>query len=140
MRFLAFSSFSYSHSAWSGKAKGSVESCFKEGAWIFYEKGVWTRQKHVSMDFTNTYVWKKDPSNLCIYLYHQHLGKEYRTSLVDFVYRSEKLVSKKAHQCGKDFYRASINLTIRGFDLNWLITGPRKNEKIQSYYFLSHDR
>ncbi len=43
-------------------------------------------------------------------------------------------VAREAHQCAADRYRARLTLADEGFDLEWIIEGPRKNERLYYRY------
>ncbi|GGX95441.1 hypothetical protein GCM10007160_23780 [Litchfieldella qijiaojingensis] len=106
----------------------------------FHEQGRFVPEgKARAVAFTNVYRWEVESDRLR--LFHERRGADQAVWLFDLVVSepgtSTTLVSRDAHVCGDDRYAAHLTLHPDGFDLNWRIEGPRKDEAI--YYRYRHD-
>ena len=134
---VSFDSRSGEHSrcAWSGSAQGCVEVSRDPDGLRFYERGHF-RLDHsdTEMAFSNVYRWALHEDH--IGLYHERRGKAHAVWLFDLVTSAEEgvLVARDAHLCGDDRYSARLTLRDDGVDLDWRISGPRKDERLYYRY------
>ena len=128
-----------SQCAWSGEGHGSVTVAIDAGASVrFSESG------HFQLDapgacavpFRNVFRWT--PGREHIALSHERRGAEAAVWLFDLIAaptsESVDLVSREAHLCGDDRYRAKLIFMDDGFDLDWTISGPKKDEHLRYRY------
>ncbi|MGL5264173.1 MAG: DUF6314 family protein [Candidatus Rhabdochlamydia sp.] len=115
----------------SGKAAVSIT---KEGnnVFVFHEKGSWSGKQKI--DFSNKLRWTLDLSAGAISLEHLRYGSAvFLVNLVPF--NDHVLTSLHAHVCKSDTYTGKMHLTDAHIHLHWQVTGPKKNEQLDSYYF-----
>lgn len=137
IRWLDFSSRSGSGSqcAWSGEGQGSVAvvTC-ADASVLFSETG------HFRLDapeanavpFRNVFRWTLGREHIA--LSHERRGADAAAWLFDLIAapagESADLISRDAHLCGDDRYRARLTFVDDGFDLEWTISGPKKDERL----------
>ncbi len=124
-----------SRCAWSGQGKGTVKAVIRGNTIRFHERGHFIPEGHSrAVPFTNVYRWEVEPN--CLRLFHERRGAEHAVWLFDLIEdeASSTLVSHDAHLCGDDRYSARLTPLTNGFDLNWHIEGPRKDEAIHYRY------
>lgn len=141
IRRLHFASRSGSGSqcAWSGEGNGSVTVVMDADASVRF-----TEAGHFRLDapaaravpFRNVFRWT--PGSEHIALSHERRGAEAAVWLFDLIeapaHESTDLVSRDAHLCGDDRYRARLTFMDDGFDLEWTISGPKKDEYLRYRY------
>lgn len=122
---------------WSGAGEGSVrvevgaDSCPR-----FFENG------HFRLDaagsrpvaFSNVFHWKLCSDHVA--LSHERRGAG--VWLFDLIATPANghadLVSREAHLCVADRYSARLTFVDAGFDLEWIISGPKKDESLHYRY------
>lgn len=131
--------FSYpgagSHSGWSGQGHGSVQVESQGDIVRFFEQGHFQPAGSCQqVAFTNVYRWEFAVDRLR--LFHERRGTDHAVWLFDLGLdeASGDLLSLDAHLCGADRYLARLTPLIDGFDLQWRITGPRKDETLLYQY------
>lgn len=119
---------------WNGEGAGSVtvENPQKD-VLIFFERGEWKSTDGHSFSFKNAYRWKRTASSLK--LEHLRLGINNPVFLVELHPVSvNKWQSWKPHVCGEDLYSGTLNVHRDKINLEWIVQGPRKNEKLVNTY------
>lgn len=140
---------------WQGRGSADVRTESTVGAIRFFESGRFLPgASSVSASVRNVYLWQRDGQALL--LSHERLGRESAVFLVRFTPAGgkwadlepnpdstsmkhtgadrEALESSEPHQCGQDQYRATLRLTGGGFLLDWMVTGPHKDERLVQRY------
>ncbi|MFC3283115.1 DUF6314 family protein [Litchfieldella rifensis] len=124
-----------SRSGWSGHGHGSVQVESRGDTVRFFERGHFlpTGQSR-EVPFTNVYRWEFSTDRLR--LFHERRGADHAVWLFDLGMddASGDLLSLDAHLCGADRYQARLTPLADGFDLQWRITGPRKEETLRYRY------
>ncbi|MGY3726746.1 MULTISPECIES: DUF6314 family protein [Cobetia] len=159
IRHLEFSSRSgpASRNAWSGHGSGEVrlEKEMPDGAgrtgaevsWdiLFNEQGQFRLEGQASsITFRNRYRWRLSPDGTALSLSHERRGRDAAVFLFDLIEApagdGDHFISREAHLCIDDLYSATL-VIVRdaddkpcGFDLDWRITGPRKDEHLAYRY------
>ena len=141
IRRLDFASRSGSGSqcAWSGEGHGSVTVAIDADASVrFSESG------HFRLDapgagavpFRNVFRWTLGREHIA--LSHERRGADAAVWLFDLIAapagERADLVSHEAHLCADDRYRAGLTFVADGFDLEWTISGPKKDERLHYRY------
>ncbi|MBD3897657.1 hypothetical protein IEI94_17510 [Halomonas sp. ML-15] len=124
-----------SHSAWSGSGRGSVEVSQDHDGLRFHEQGRFQLARGgAEVAFRNVYRWALHEDH--IGLYHERRGAAHAVWLFDLVASVEYdvLVARDVHLCGDDQYSARLTLRDDGVDLDWRISGPRKDEWLYYRY------
>lgn len=133
---LVFISSSLANQAtgWNGKAAGHVEAFLTSAdSLIFKESGSWQTPHGKRFDFSNTYRWTRQGDR--IRLEHLRFGSERPVYLFDLVPDGlRSLISHSPHVCSEDLYTASLTLSDNEIELNWTVTGPKLNERIEYFY------
>lgn len=131
---------------WSGAGEGAVAvDVAADGSLVFTESG------HFQLDaspaaangdrprpvpFRNVFRWRPDEDHVA--LCHERRGADAAVWLFDLVVAGEEddadFVSREAHLCVDDRYRARLTLREGGFDLEWTIAGPKKDESLHYQY------
>lgn len=129
------SSGAQSHCAWNGSGQGSV--CVSQAAdgLRFHEQGQFRlEQGNSEIAFSNVYRWSLHEDRLA--LFHERRGKAHAVWLFDLTSEANgtALVSHAPHLCGADRYMARLEPQHDGFDLEWRIHGPRKDEHLVYRY------
>lgn len=147
IRHLEFSSRSGSgsHCAWSGEGHGEVAvvAC-ADASTRFSETGQFRLDAPAAraVPFRNVFRWT--PGGEHIGLSHERRGADAAVWLFDLVAapagESADLVSREAHLCGSDRYQAWLRFADNGFDLDWTISGPKKDEHLAYRYRSVVDR
>lgn len=141
IRRLDFTSRSGSGSqcAWSGKGHGSVAVAIDADASVrFSETGHFRLDAPESraVPFRNVFRWR--PGSELIALSHERRGADAAVWLFDLIAapagENANLVSREVHLCGDDRYRAKLTFIDGGFDLDWTISGPKKDERLHYRY------
>ncbi|QEA37999.1 hypothetical protein FGL86_02205 [Pistricoccus aurantiacus] len=126
-----------SRCGWSGAGEGSVTVVSgADNSQRFFENG------HFCLDiegappvaFSNVFCWK--PCSDHVALSHERRGGD--VWLFDLIASPEgdsaDLVSREAHLCVEDRYQARLTFVDAGFDLEWIIDGPKKEEYLHYRY------
>ncbi len=123
-----------SQTGWNGIGEGRVRATRSTGGVRFFETGSFTLQGQTQpVPMRNVYRW--DGFDDRIALLHERRGPESAVALFDLVADGvDTLVSASVHQCAADAYSANLTLREDGFDLEWRILGPRKDEHILYHY------
>ncbi|MDR5904191.1 DUF6314 family protein [Franzmannia qiaohouensis] len=124
-----------SQCAWSGSGQGSVRIARDPDGLRFHEQGRFRLDRgDAEVAFRNVYRWALHDEH--IGLYHERRGKAHAVWLFDLVTSAEEgvLVARDAHLCGDDRYSARLTLRDDGVDLDWRISGPRKDERLYYRY------
>ena len=144
IRQLHFSSRSGpgSQCGWSGSGHGVVDvACHEDGSLTFTEAGHFQLAAPNTVTprpvpFRNVYRWRVSSNHVA--LYHERRGQQAAVWLFDLVAAAEQdaadLISSQAHLCVDDLYQARLIFTDGGFDLEWMITGPKKDEHLYYRY------
>ncbi|MGY3928733.1 DUF6314 family protein [Aeromonas simiae] len=120
-----------SRTDWNGRAAGQVVVTPWEGGLSFAESGQYTTPHGQRLAMSNRYGWQRGEQG--IRLCHLRFGAP--VPLFELVpVTARRWQSREPHLCGADHYRAELVLTEQGFDVEWVITGPRKNERIAYCY------
>ena len=99
---------------------------------VFHEKGAWSGKPE--MNFSNVFRWTLNLNAGVISL--EHLRYVPPVFLVNLAPLSNHLlISLQPHVCRRDTYIGKMHLKPDSIHLHWSIMGPKKNEKIDSYYF-----
>ena len=135
-----------SRCGWSGEGSGTVTvALHDDGSLTFTENGLFRLDAHPAdsdilsprpMAFHNVFRWHLGEERIA--LSHERRGPDAAVRLFDLVIADREqeadFVSREAHLCGDDRYRARLTLLDQGFDLVWSIQGPRKNEQLHYHY------
>lgn len=123
-----------SQTGWQGQGQGQLEVQCQGAVIHFYESGHFTLAGQAqSVPMRNVYRWECRSDRVS--LFHERRGPDAAVHLFDLIGDdAETLVSASAHQCAADAYSARITLQPNGFDLEWQILGPRKDERILYHY------
>nr|WP_299245954.1 DUF6314 family protein [uncultured Halomonas sp.] len=135
-----------SNCGWSGEGQGYViVGCHPDGSVTFTEAGHFQLDSRSTdsgtaspppLPFQNVFRWR--PEHDRIALSHERRGIDAAVWLFDLVVADHEqscdFVSRKAHLCGKDRYQACLTFMDQGFDLEWRIQGPRKDEHLHYRY------
>ncbi|MCO7231892.1 MULTISPECIES: DUF6314 family protein [unclassified Cobetia] len=150
-----------SRNAWSGQGSGEVTVTHEapdsphDGARqaaqqeaesvVFLEQGQFQlKGQSSSVNFHNRYRWQLAADGEALSLSHERRGRDAAVFLFDLVADSARgedhFVSREAHLCIDDLYAATLVIVrdeagnALGFDLDWRITGPRKDEHLAYRY------
>ncbi|SDL08724.1 hypothetical protein SAMN05192555_102371 [Franzmannia pantelleriensis] len=124
-----------SRCAWSGSGQGGVTVSRDPDGLRFHEQGRFRLdQGGAEVAFHNVYRWSLHNDH--IGLYHERRGKEHAVWLFNLIAApgGDALVAHQAHLCGDDQYTAKLTLRDAGIDLDWQISGPRKDERLYYRY------
>lgn len=146
IRHLEFSSRSGSGSrcAWSGEGHGEIAVVTSADASVrFTETGQFRLSSSATaVPFRNVFRWT--PGDEHIGLSHERRGADAAVWLFDLIAAGDgeraDLVSHEAHLCIGDRYRAQLTFVDDGFDLDWIISGPKKDEHLAYRYRSVVDR
>lgn len=125
-----------SHTLWRGRGEAHVAVESTPDARRFIESGqFWPGDSSAPVSVRNAYLWQRDGASLL--LSHERLGRGspvflLRLTRVDDV----TLAGGEPHQCGLDQYGATLRLTDDGFSLDWIVTGPLKDERLSQRYVM----
>ncbi|MDV6320371.1 DUF6314 family protein [Chromohalobacter sp. HP20-39] len=125
--------------AWSGQGAGTVTPETHTDQVRFIEQGHFLpRGQSREVAFRNVYRWDLHPEHIA--LYHERRGPDAAVWLFDLVADSATtLISKSPHLCGADTYQARLTFEPHGFQLEWHIAGPRKDERLIYHYQQPND-
>jgi len=127
-----------SQSGWAGRGSGTVAvEAHADASLTFTESGRFRLDGAAeSVAFRNVFRWTPTPDALA--LSHERRGAEAAVRLFELIPAgpddNADWVAREAHQCAADRYRARLTLAEAGFDLQWRIEGPRKNEHLYYRY------
>lgn len=129
-----------SQSGWAGRGSGTVEvevETHADASLTFTESGRFRLEGAAeSIAFRNVFRWT--PQADAIVLSHERRGAEAAVRLFELIPAkpddNADWVAREAHQCVADRYQARLTFTDDGFDLEWTITGPKKNEYLRYRY------
>lgn len=120
---------------WNGSGQGNVITKLVGNRIYFKEEGAFKLDNHLrETKIFNEYIWTQ-LSESKLRLSHSRFG--YNNEII--LFELEQIngfdwVSTKPHICGKDSYSAEILHTSKNIELNWKITGPKKDEFIKYVY------
>ncbi len=122
---------------WTGKGQGKVILTKKDpNSLIFTEKGTWQGLQGEELSFSNIFRWTLDLNIGVIALEHLRRGPEHPVFLFHLEPSGKQSLSSiDSHLCGGDSYFGQIHFNDHNFHLNWRVIGPKKNEKIDYFYF-----
>ncbi|OLO05433.1 hypothetical protein BTW07_04615 [Salinicola socius] len=125
-----------SETGWNGQGEGTIEVA-REGCSIkLFESGIFTLDgQNRGVPMRNVYRWDIHADRIA--LSHERRGVADAVSLFDLVIDGsddDTLVNVEAHQCAADAYSARLAVQPEGFDLEWRIIGPRKDERLLYHY------
>lgn len=137
---VSFSSqpLSGSQSGWAGRGHGTVEvEAYADASLTFTESGRFQLEGAIeSIAFRNVFRWTPTPN--AIALSHERRGSGAAVRLFELIptgtNEGADWIAREAHQCAADRYRARLTPVDEGFDLQWSIEGPRKNECLYYRY------
>jgi hypothetical protein len=133
---LAFQAQSHSvlDTGWNGAGKAQVRvEEISPSVLLYHENGTWKPTSSNEIVFTNIYRWTLGDQS--IRLEHLRQGPDKPVYLFDLVPASEQtLSSAKSHLCGQDRYSARLELESGVITFNWVVLGPKKDEKIVYRY------
>lgn len=123
-----------SQSGWRGTGSAEISAHADDNDWRLIEHGCFspagTRR---SLPFENIYRWQRTGDRLR--LYHERFGTAAAVFLFELVAETDtRLICRYPHLCGDDAYHGALTLTGTGFDLDWSIRGPRKDEHLSYRY------
>lgn len=123
-----------SQTGWTGHGEGTSDITEDGDSVRLFESGTFTLEGQPrSVPMRNVYRWDFHAERVA--LLHERRGPEAAVHLFDLVPDgNETLVNAQVHQCAADAYSARLMLTPAGFDLEWRIAGPRKDERITYRY------
>lgn len=123
-----------SHTLWRGHGEALVSVESTSDTRRFVESGrFWPGESSTPVAVRNAYLWQRDASSLL--LSHERLGRESPVFLLRLAGAGgTTLEGGEPHQCALDQYRATLHLTDDGFSLDWVVTGPRKDERLSQHY------
>lgn len=112
---------------------------------VFLEQGRFQLEgQPASVNFTNRYRWRVSPDGEALSLSHERRGRDAAVFLFDLIPDLQRgpdhYISREAHLCIDDLYAATLTIVRDednqpcGFDLDWRITGPRKDEHLAYRY------
>lgn len=109
-----------------------------ENVIVFYEKGYWLSEKDNKIAFSNTFRWTLDQNRSLISLEHLRFGSDRPVFLFQLIPSGDHCLSSACpHSCGEDIYLAIASWSADAVHVRWQITGPKKNEQIECFYFFS---
>lgn len=123
-----------SQTGWRGTGTAGITAERTGDDWRLIERGRFLpagAARDVAMH--NIYRWQRVDNRLR--LYHERFGTDAAVFLFELVADSAaRLVCRQPHRCGADIYHGTLLLSESGFDLDWSITGPRKDEQLRYRY------
>ncbi|KEZ77137.1 DUF6314 family protein [Salinisphaera hydrothermalis] len=123
-----------SQTDWRGRGTAGIRTERAGNDWRLIERGRFVpagAARGVTMN--NVYRWQRVGDRLR--LYHERFGTDAAVFLFELVAESaDRLICQQPHLCGDDVYRGTLVLAETGFDLDWSITGPRKDEHLHYRY------
>ncbi|MGB7756610.1 MAG: DUF6314 family protein [Salinisphaera sp.] len=119
---------------WWGRGHAEIVAEADGEDWRLIERGRFSPAGTTrTVGFANVYRWVRADDRLR--LYHERFGADAAVFLFELVAENEqRLVCRQPHRCGDDIYRGTLELVADGFDLDWSITGPRKDEHLYYRY------
>lgn len=134
---LKFTAASNRDTGWIGTGVGTVNVVSPaDGSLIFEEFGTWTNQENLPLRFHNTFRWSR-LNDKALRLEHLRLGLDQPVHLFDLRWQTNSLLAtSQPHVCGSDLYSANLRILGSEIFLDWTVTGPRKDEKINYVYSL----
>lgn len=124
--------------AWNGQGQGQVilqQETSPHPRLIFNERGTWQNEHGIETIFHNVFRWTLNLEKNCICLEHLRQGPAHPVFLFDLLpSTAEELISPLPHLCGADTYSGKLSLNKEQLQMNWHITGPRKNTAMCYFY------
>jgi hypothetical protein len=135
LQALTFTARSASATGWTGSATGVVVVQIPlPGVVILNESGTWRPERGPEQRFHNVFRWSLLEPAL-VRLEHLRFGVDRPVWLFDLAPATEGLwLPAGPHVCREDCYTAELRLADGGLSLDWTITGPRKQERIEYRY------
>ncbi|MEQ9825001.1 MAG: DUF6314 family protein [Puniceicoccaceae bacterium] len=124
-----------SMTGWKGSASGVIEvTCDPALQWIHFAEScqfeLELTGQHFALKNQFRWVWQEHDS-----IRLEQWRRGHAVPLLDLVERSPAiLVEREAHLCGADDYRLQVRLRGDGFDADWSIRGPKKDEHLAYRY------
>lgn len=126
-----------SKTGWRGHGRGSVELIKKGDTELrFLERGTFEFGGSEAVEMYNTFIWQRRDDGLRL-SHGRHAEPVFLFDLEpagDGVWKSAR-----AHVCADDLYFGILTETAAGIDLEWTITGPKKDEHLY-YRYVSDSR
>ncbi|TAN31124.1 MAG: hypothetical protein EPN31_00665 [Castellaniella sp.] len=125
-----------SRTLWRGRGEAQVSVESTSDTRRFVESGqFWPGDSSVPVAVRNAYLWRRDAASLL--LSHERLGRGSPVFLLRLARVDDAtLEGGEPHQCALDQYRATLRLTDDGFSLDWVVTGPLKDERLSHHYMM----
>ena len=123
-----------------GHGTGRVQSEVPRGdTVVMRESGRWRPNGMAELAFTNAYRWTAiDPQTLS--LEHLRRGTDQPVLLGSLTKASEDRWSTvDPYRCLDDFYRATLQRHAGGVRLEWTVTGPKKDHRIEVSFQFPED-
>lgn len=119
---------------WCGRGQGRVDVYADGDDWRMHEQGRFALQGGArEVAFRNVYRWQRQDA--AIALYHERFGAHAPVFLFAWVATGDgRLVSREAHVCVADRYRATLILADDGMRMRWHVQGPAKDEHLDYHY------
>jgi len=133
---LSFEASSSIPNGWNGSGIGIVvvESPNNQTL-LFRERGQWSSPDGRQLTFSNVYRWSRDTNNSRIRLEHLRFGPDQPVYLFELAgVDAQKMISVEPHVCSEDLYSAQLVVMDSQLNLDWTVTGPKKNETIKYAY------
>lgn len=112
---------------WNGRGQGRVDVEQPNArTLIFNEQGHWDSTAGMRLPFHNAYRWMLGDDEIA--LAHLRFGADQPVFLVDLVPAQDHLYAAKPHPCGEDRYDAQLSIRDSVLLLQWVVTGPAKDE------------
>lgn len=123
-----------SATGWCGDGSGQTQARADGADWLLAEQGHFRPAGSAqSLPFRNSYRWQRAGDRL--HLLHERFGAANAVYLFALVaVDATHLVSAQPHLCSHDSYHGGIVLHADGFDFDWQINGPRKQERLFYQY------
>ena len=118
-----------------GSGVGSVATeSPSESILVYRESGHWQPGTGRELSFTNVFRWTHNRPEL-IRLEHLRFGLDHPVFLLNVALGADgEWSSVQPHLCERDCYTAKLSLQISGVWLTWIVTGPKKNDRIEYLY------
>jgi hypothetical protein len=136
VRALQFVAKSELANGWDGVGAGSVDVVAPANTvLIFRESGSWQPTGGNPLRFNNVFRWSQIDMDL-IRLEHLRFGEDHPVLLFDMApVRESEWAEVSPHLCGQDCYAAALRLQASGLEFRWMVTGPKKQECIEYWYW-----
>jgi len=134
---------------WNGTGVGGVRvEAIGDSALVFHESGRWTLPGGRELPFSNVFRWTRclgadargaqgnEPAGLR--LEHLRFGPAEPVFLFELTPQTPgQLVSREPHRCGEDLYAGALRWAPDRVELEWRLSGSRKQGTIRYLYLPS---